>query len=546
MNQRIGRRLFILAELAIYAAFLSMDLFFNADSSLIKFTGILLCLIMSLSGIKTAAGRLTVLAIAFTVFSDVFLLLRNDHYSLGIASFCVVQLLYFARLHVRTLANSATASPSGSSMNWASGRSMNQTTGSRAAFPIRLRASLLLRISVLVLLILAGPVYRTIPLLVALTVFYFINLTINVWDSWALCRQASNRPAAGLQPSTLQASGPRAFGADTQPHRQAMQFALGLTLFLCCDLCVGLHNFSLFPAQLQQALPQFLAQFVPTSLPSWLEDFAAVGMWAFYLPSQILIVLSLPQTLSNSPVPSGLRSSKPWRSGSWSSGSWSSVLLAASTFLASLSAAIALPILCRPFYYLQIKTLNLEANTGYSYDVIRQAFDQLMDYLLKGEPFGTGSLAWSAEGKDHFQDCRFLFRLDFAVLVLSLIVLAILFLAKQKGILKIPYLKNHSPYFYSGLGLLGLVLLGGLGAWLSFDTAFTLFHQLFFPREDNWLFDPDTDQIIRILPEAFFQNCALLVGFCLLILGLTMILADLRNRRKRNRSYSSSSSDLRF
>jgi len=45
-------------------------------------------------------------------------------------------------------------------------------------------------------------------------------------------------------------------------------FAWGLTLFICCDLCVGL--FHLFPH-----LP-----FVP------------VGMWLFYLPSQVLIVIS--------------------------------------------------------------------------------------------------------------------------------------------------------------------------------------------------------------------------------------------------------------
>lgn len=503
MNQRIGRSLFILAELAIYVTFLSLDLFSNVDSSLVKFTGILLCLLMSLTAMKTAAGKLTALAMAFTVFSDVFLLLRNDHYTLGIASFCAVQLFYFVRLQALSLADPTTACPAGSSMN--------RTTRLAVAFPSGSRASFSLRIVVLVLLLLAGPVFKAISIFTALTAFYFINLAANVWDSWVL-------------------------------RRQALHFALGLTLFLCCDLCVGLNNFSQFSAQLPPALPPFLAQAVPTALPSWLEAFAAVGMWAFYLPSQVLIVLSVLPTRSNSTASSGLpsselrssepRSSEPRSSEPWSCGVWSSVLLAVSTFLASLSAAIALPILCRPFYYLQIKTLNLEANTGYSHDVIRQAFDELMDYLVKGAPFGTGSLAWSAEGKAHFQDCRFLFRLDFAVLGLSLIVLAVLFLAKQKGILRIPYLKNHSPYFYSGLGLLALVLLGGMGARLSFDTVFTRFHQLFFPGEDNWMFNPDTDQMIRILPEAFFQNCALLVGFCLLILGLTMILVDLRSRRQ--------------
>lgn len=48
-------------------------------------------------------------------------------------------------------------------------------------------------------------------------------------------------------------------------------FALGLTLFVGCDVCVGLFN--VLPAG-----PLFSA--------------ASVGMWFFYLPSQVLIALS--------------------------------------------------------------------------------------------------------------------------------------------------------------------------------------------------------------------------------------------------------------
>lgn len=54
-------------------------------------------------------------------------------------------------------------------------------------------------------------------------------------------------------------------------------FAAGLTLFICCDLCVGAFN-------------------SPGLVPPALYRFAAVGMWLFYLPSQVLIALSaLPQ-----------------------------------------------------------------------------------------------------------------------------------------------------------------------------------------------------------------------------------------------------------
>ena len=50
-------------------------------------------------------------------------------------------------------------------------------------------------------------------------------------------------------------------------------FFAGLCLFLCCDICVGLHN-------------------MPSVLPDWLQSTARIGMWTFYLPSQVMIVLS--------------------------------------------------------------------------------------------------------------------------------------------------------------------------------------------------------------------------------------------------------------
>ncbi len=48
-------------------------------------------------------------------------------------------------------------------------------------------------------------------------------------------------------------------------------FAIGLTLFVCCDICVGLFNI--------------------TDI-GLVHEFTRIGMWLFYLPSQILIVLS--------------------------------------------------------------------------------------------------------------------------------------------------------------------------------------------------------------------------------------------------------------
>ena len=81
-----------------------------------------------------------------------------------------------------------------------------------------------------------------------------------------------------------------------------------------------------------------------------------------------------------------------------------------------LSASIAVPILFRPFYYIQIDALRLPERTGWPEEVIREAYDEVLDFCVLGTPFGTGELSWSESGRSHFADVRVLFRADFLVL----------------------------------------------------------------------------------------------------------------------------------
>ena len=200
--------------------------------------------------------------------------------------------------------------------------------------------------------------------------------------------------------------------------------------------------------------------------------------------------------------------------------------------LTLLTAAIAAPILCRPFYYAHIGPLGLEARTGLTQDEIKTAFNEMLDYCLGAEEFSTGALRWSESGKAHFTDVRALFLLDLWALAGSAAALAAaLLFARFTGRTPARPL-GRGPGFWAGAGLGGAFLLvGGLAA-LDFDRAFVVFHALFFPGKDNWLFDPKTDQIINILPQEFFRNCAILV-LALLVLGCsTLIIRDLRLTKK--------------
>ncbi len=210
-----------------------------------------------------------------------------------------------------------------------------------------------------------------------------------------------------------------------------------------------------------------------------------------------------------------------------------SVVLIAAIAALVLSLSIAVPILFRPFYYLQIHALELPEHTGWSEETIRQAYDQVLDFCVFGAPFGTGQLVWSESGRSHFADVRELFLLDFAVLGLSLLVTALLAILHLRGKLAFHRFLHRSPGFWAGISAGGLVLVIAALAALDFQRAFVVFHALFFPGKDNWIFDETTDQIILIMPQAFFRNCAILIAAVLLTCCTVLVLTDLLGQRTR-------------
>ena len=209
-----------------------------------------------------------------------------------------------------------------------------------------------------------------------------------------------------------------------------------------------------------------------------------------------------------------------------------SVLLAITAAVVLFSGSIAVPLLCRPFYYFQIDALHLPERTGLTQEEIRTAFDEMMDYCMgETEEFSTGSLAWSESGKSHFTDVRGLFLLDLQVFMESVLLLIILLLLGRVTQRKCAPLLGRSPGFWAGAGLGAVFLvIAGLAA-LDFDRAFTIFHTIFFPGKDNWLFDPRTDQIINILPQEVFRNYALLILGILIAGCAALILWDVLRKR---------------
>lgn len=200
--------------------------------------------------------------------------------------------------------------------------------------------------------------------------------------------------------------------------------------------------------------------------------------------------------------------------------------------LLTVSLAVAVPILWHGFYYMHISWLRLDEITPWSMDEIREAYKQMMDFCLWGREFATGVLKWSEEGRQHFADCSVLFHLDTHILIISVMLTAGLYAVKRVGAVSELRLAARGPLFWGGLIPIVLVLLTGLAVvFVDFDKAFVTFHHMFFPGKTNWLFNPETDEIIQILPEVYFRNCAILIAAVIAVFGGLMMYLDYRNRK---------------
>ena len=121
---------------------------------------------------------------------------------------------------------------------------------------------------------------------------------------------------------------------------------------------------------------------------------------------------------------------------------------------------------------------------------------------------------------------RGLFLLDLRVLKISVMALGFLLGWCMVGKVRPHRFLDRGPGFWAAAGLgVSFLAVGGLAA-LDFDRAFVIFHSIFFPGKDNWIFDWQTDPIILFLPQDFFRNCALLILGLLLLWCGALIAAD--------------------
>ncbi len=238
MRGQSRKYIFIVIQLFLYGAFLSMDILESniALSNKIKFVVVVLCFIYAINiGVKNRSREhiYLIYALAFTVVSDMLILL-SDYYFYGVLTFIMAQQLYGMR--ITELKNRERDSNGPKSLS----RDLVIRLLYQGAF-------------VLLLGILLWLANVNIDALLAVSIFYFISICTNVLRILKLT-------------------------VNHHDKKDIMYFAIGMVLFLLCDINVGLFNLSGFLSV--------------TPAYEMVYSISSILMWTFYAPSQVFIALS--------------------------------------------------------------------------------------------------------------------------------------------------------------------------------------------------------------------------------------------------------------
>lgn len=181
-------------------------------------------------------------------------------------------------------------------------------------------------------------------------------------------------------------------------------------------------------------------------------------------------------------------------------------LLALAFFLLFVSSSVFLTLACKPLYYLDIELLDIEEHSGFEKEEIKANYNALIDYNL---PLSDGELVFPSENmmsetaKIHFEEVKDIFDL-FKVTALVMIPLCI------AGVYYFYSKRTYRYLLYTGVTTLVLPTVLGTLIALNWEKVFLLFHEIAFDN-DYWIFSYWEDQVIRILPSAFFMHCAIMI-----------------------------------
>lgn len=189
------------------------------------------------------------------------------------------------------------------------------------------------------------------------------------------------------------------------------------------------------------------------------------------------------------------------------------------------------------FFETQYKALNTAESMNMSDEDLMLATHTLLDYLQNKRDDinvevvveGKNVPMFNQKEIDHMVDVKDLFTglnsLQMAAYVIFIILIIALTITNR--------MSSLTNSIYRALGVY-LFVIGGIAlyAFIDFSGFWVIFHKVLFSN-DLWLLNPNTDRMINMFPEVFFNRLVIRVMIHFVIVFVAMyIIAKIREKRE--------------
>lgn len=194
-------------------------------------------------------------------------------------------------------------------------------------------------------------------------------------------------------------------------------------------------------------------------------------------------------------------------------------------FLFLVCASTFLVLMIRPLYYMMVKLLDVPGETGYSFEVCKANYDILIGYNMFWGPkeLVFRDFIQSEHGIIHFREVKTIFvTMQFTAIICGLLMIPGIIFSKKK----------QTFGWMRATVILALIVVAvvGFGFIYDWDGTFVLMHHILFDN-DYWIFYPDLDPVINILPDKVFLAAG--AGICILITAGLVTLGVVYHKKKK-------------
>jgi integral membrane protein (TIGR01906 family) len=207
-----------------------------------------------------------------------------------------------------------------------------------------------------------------------------------------------------------------------------------------------------------------------------------------------------------------------------------SLAIGIATALVIIAIAI-LPFLTPAWVSFEQGRAQAAAWTGFTEADLRTATDSILADLVIGPPDFDVALdgvpVLIERERQHMRDVRGVFAAFYVLAIVGAAVLVAAFLLARGRVARARFWRRLA---LSGRVIAVVTVALGIVGVTSFDTAFEVFHELFFPA-GSFLFDPSSDRLVQLFPETFWVETTIAVG--VVIIAMSVLLAWLAPKRAR-------------